>query len=227
MCSRQTEIAHSLFQKWSNKRRVKIETCFRDHPRSGILINHNTNHESIRMLSFTTSKQNKTRLALYTVVVIAQTAYNMVLILTPFVNDFLGTTGLQYSLSFSGYYIMVLLSWCSCMLWLLGSLCFGPISDRIGRRRAINISLLMYMIGMLVLSLSCSSHYYVLDTKCEHLHRFSYCCWGIRHNSISLSSCYCRHYQYERTTEVFGTTWEHEQFCADSWSLACRCSFKV
>ena len=62
------------------------------------------------MLSLTTSKQNKTRLALYAVVVTSQIAYSMILVLTPFVNEFLGTSGLQYSLSFSGYYFMVLLS---------------------------------------------------------------------------------------------------------------------
>ena len=89
---------------------MKVETCLRDHLRSVILINHNANHESTRMLSLTTSKQNKTRLALYAVVVSSQIAYNMVLVLTPFVNDFLGTSGLQYSLSFSGYYFTVLLS---------------------------------------------------------------------------------------------------------------------
>lgn len=65
------------------------------------------------MLSLTTSKQNKTRLALYAVVISSQIAYNMLLVLTPFVNDYLGTSGLQYSLSFSGYYFTVLLSkWC-------------------------------------------------------------------------------------------------------------------
>ena len=57
-----------------------------------------------------TSRQNRTRLAVYAVIVPSQMAYNLILTLTPFVNEELKTTDMEYSISFAGYYLMVLLS---------------------------------------------------------------------------------------------------------------------
>ena len=57
-----------------------------------------------------TSRQNRTRLAAYAVIIPSQMAYNMILTLTPFVNEELKTTDMQYSITFAGYYLMVLLS---------------------------------------------------------------------------------------------------------------------
>lgn len=91
-----------------------------------------------------TSRQNRTHLAVYAVVISSQVAYNMILTLTPFVNEELGASDLQYSLTFAGYYLMVLLSRSFAIVFYgIGSLCFGPISDWIGRRKSIIISLIM------------------------------------------------------------------------------------
>ena len=57
-----------------------------------------------------TPRQNRTRLAVYAVIIPSQIAYNLILTLTPFVNEELKTTDMEYSISFAGYYLMVLLS---------------------------------------------------------------------------------------------------------------------
>ena len=57
-----------------------------------------------------TPRQNRTRLAVYAVIIPSQIAYNLILTLTPFVNEELKTTDMEDSISFAGYYLMVLLS---------------------------------------------------------------------------------------------------------------------
>ena len=87
------------------------------------------------------AKQKKIRIYLYMVVLSSQTAYYIIITLLPFLNESLKTTDFQYSIAFSGYYFTVLLSMHHRDFITLGSLFFGPISDRIGRRKAIVISL--------------------------------------------------------------------------------------
>ena len=87
------------------------------------------------------AKQKKIRINLYMVVLSSQTAYYIIITLLPFLNESLKTTDFQYSIAFSGYYFTVLLSTRYRVFIPLGSLFFGPISDRIGRRKAIVISL--------------------------------------------------------------------------------------
>ncbi|KAK8812729.1 hypothetical protein WA538_004586 [Blastocystis sp. DL] len=87
------------------------------------------------------AKQKKIRIYLYMVVLSSQTAYYIIITLLPFLNESLKTTDFQYSIAFSGYYFTVLLS----------SLFFGPISDRIGRRKAIVISLAILVASHVVM----------------------------------------------------------------------------
>lgn len=114
-----------------------------------------------------TSRQNRTYLAVYAVVISSQMAYNMILTLTPFVNEELKASDIQYSLTFAGYYLMVLLSRsCTVVFYDIGSLCFGPISDRIGRRKSIIISLIMLVGCKYSCCLfTCSARCNVLDTR--------------------------------------------------------------
>ncbi|CBK24756.2 Tetracycline resistance protein [Blastocystis hominis] len=88
----------------------------------------------------TTAGRNRSRFHLYVVSIACQTGFSIILPLVPFVNEVLNTTSLQYSLTFSGYYLSMILS----------SIIFGALSDRIGRRMAIVVSLFGLTLGSVV-----------------------------------------------------------------------------
>lgn len=95
----------------------------------------------------TTAGRNRSRIHLYIVSIACQTGFSIILPLVPFVNEVLNTTSLQYSLTFSGYYLSMILSFsCFCVL-PPGSIIFGALSDRIGRRMAIVVSLFGLTLG--------------------------------------------------------------------------------
>lgn len=74
----------------------------------------------------TTAGKNRSRFHLYVVSIACQTGFSIILPLVPFVNEVLHTTSLQYSLTFSGYYLSMILSF-YCFL------CFSPRLDYLWR----------------------------------------------------------------------------------------------
>ena len=125
------------------------------------------------------AKQKKIRINLY-MVVLSQTAYYIIITLLPFLNESLKTTDFQYSIAFSGYYFTVLLSTRYRVFIPLGSLFFGPISDRIGRRKAIVISLAILVACTFQLCVFIrSSRRNVLDTEYYGLPSESHRCRSV------------------------------------------------
>lgn len=95
----------------------------------------------------TTAGRNRSRIHLYIVSIACQTGFSIILPLVPFVNEVLNTTSLQYSLTFSGYYLSMILSFSFWCVLPPGSIIFGALSDRIGRRMAIVVSLFGLTLG--------------------------------------------------------------------------------
>lgn len=95
----------------------------------------------------TTAGRNRSRFHLYVVSIACQTGFSIILPLVPFVNEVLNTTSLQYSLTFSGYYLSMILSFSCWCVSPPGSIIFGALSDRIGRRMAIVVSLFGLTLG--------------------------------------------------------------------------------
>lgn len=174
------------------------------------------------------AKQKKIRIYLYMVVLSSQTAYYIIITLLPFLNEYLKTTDFQYSIAFSGYYFTVLLSTCHCAITTLGSLYFGPISDRIGRRKTIVISLaILVACTFLRMVFIHSTHRNVLDTEYYGLPCESNHCWSVRHGSVPLSSHYCRYHDQPRPSKVSGAVGERCERVSDDGSSAWRHSVQL
>lgn len=102
-------------------------------------------------MMFSTTRQTRARIHLYVSTLICQTAYSVILPLLPFISTHLKANDFQYSFAFSGYYISMLLGRWYYDYCKLGSLIFGMITDRFGRKVGIVISTLGLCVGNCVL----------------------------------------------------------------------------
>ena len=80
---------------------IVITETIDDHKHVASVQNH---------LMLTTAGKNRARFHLYVVTLACQTGSSIILPLVPFVNDVLHTTDVQYSLTFSGYYLTTIIS---------------------------------------------------------------------------------------------------------------------
>ena len=111
---------------------------------------------------FSHSRQTRARIHLYVCTLLCQIAYNIILVLVPFINTRLNANDLQFSLAFSGYYVSMLMGSFNNVCVIIGSIIFGFYTDRYGRKKGLVISMLGLTIGIFVYLFYLTSRKYIL-----------------------------------------------------------------